>query len=49
MKCGRTIFHAWVRPVRIAQKRAGTRDAKHVFLHPAGSAAHVVDSGASGA
>jgi hypothetical protein len=44
-----TIFHAQVGPVRILQKRAGTRYAEHVFLHPAGSAFHVVHFGAPGA
>jgi hypothetical protein len=41
-------FYARVGPVRILQKRAGTRYAELVFLHPVGYAGHIVHSGASG-
>jgi hypothetical protein len=42
-----TIFHARVGPVQIWQKHIETSYAKHVFLHPVGSASHVVHSDAS--
>jgi hypothetical protein len=45
----RTIFHAWVGPVWIRQKRARTQYAELVFLNPVGYAGHLVHSGAAGA
>jgi hypothetical protein len=43
----RSIFYSRVGLVRIPQKRAGTRYAKFVFLHPTGYAGHVEHYGAS--
>jgi hypothetical protein len=47
MKRDCTIFHARMGRYRFDKKRARTRYAKHAFLHPVGSAVHIVHSGAS--